>query len=411
VLLIITFFTVYLRSLFIVNSPRVLGRRSLIVLSALMLGFLFTARIIMPGEEIIAYLFPLSAYSLTLAALFGSEMALISILPMVLLVTYGIPNTLELVMYHVLGTMFGIFFLGRGQRIYSFLGASVIAAFSGLMIVLAYRLLESPDTMAMIMSRSFQRTMILLGAAAIANSISSAGLTIVLQFILAQILGTVSPLHLVELSRPDHPLLRLLMHAAPGSYQHSLQVANLAEQAAERVNANGLLARVGSLYHDVGKTRNPAFFIENQVPGQPNPHDDLNPVDSAAIIIAHVPDGLKLARKHRLPRRIQNFIVEHHGASLTRYQYVNAVKAAGGDESMVDESKFRYPGHRPQTRETGIVMLADGCEAAARAKRPSNENDLRMIIDHIFDTRLKDHLLDDTELTLNDLTKIKETFL
>jgi len=411
VLVIIIFCIVYLRKLFVVNHPRMLGKRALFVLSVLFLGFLYTARLVIPGDELVAYLFPLSAYSLTLAALFGSELAIISILPLALLVTYGIPNTLELTMYHVLGTMFGIFFLGRAQRISSFLGASVVSAFTGLLVVVAYRFLESPDAPAMIISRSFQREMILLGSAAIGNSISSAGLTIVLQFILAQFLGVISPLHLVELSRPDHPLLRLLMQSASGSYQHSLQVANLSEQAAERVNANGLLARVGALYHDVGKIRNPAFFIENQVPGQLNPHDDLDPADSATIIIAHVPDGLKLARKYRLPRRILSFILEHHGGSLTRYQYVSAVKAAGGDENQVDKNKYRYPGHRPQTRETGIVMLADGCEAAARAKRPNNEDDLRIIIENIIDSRLKEHLLDDTELTLNDLSKIKETFV
>jgi len=165
------------------------------------------------------------------------------------------------------------------------------------------------------------------------------------------------------------------------------------------------------LYHDVGKTNNPAYFIENQVPGQPNPHDNLDPADSAAIIIAHVPDGMKLAQKYRLPRRVQSFITEHHGDMLARYQYINAIKAAGGDDSLVEEGRFRYPGHRPQTRETGIVMLADGCEAASRAKRPSDLVELRKIVDSIFEARLKDRMLEETDLSLKDLAIIKESFI
>ncbi len=411
VLIMLVFLALYLRSVFVVRYPRVLGRRALVVLAGLFLTFLYLARLIVPTDDLIPFMVPLSAYSLTLAALFGSDLAFISILPLVLLSTYGVPNPLELILYHVIGTMFGVFSLGRAQRLFSFLGASAVSAFSGALIVLTYRFLETPITGDLFTNIAFQRMVLVMLLVAAANSISSAGLTIVLQFFLAQFLGVVSPLHLVELTRPDHPLLRLLMRSAPGSYQHSLQVANLAEQAADSVNANGLLARVGALYHDVGKTNNPAYFIENQVPGQPNPHDNLDPADSAAIIIAHVPDGMKLAQKYRLPRRVQSFITEHHGDMLARYQYINAIKAAGGDESLVEEGRFRYPGHRPQTRETGIVMLADGCEAASRAKRPSDLVELRKIVDSIFEARLKDRMLEETDLSLKDLAIIKESFI
>lgn len=411
VFIIMLFTALYLRSVFVPRNPRVLGRRAMLVLSGLFLMFLYIARIAITGDDFISYMVPLSAFSLTLAALFSSDLAIVAILPLVLLATYGVPVDIELLMYHVMGTMFGIFTLGRGQRVYSFVGASAISAISGVLIVIAYRFIESPLTETILTNSATQRMLITLGVAAVVNAVSSAGLTIVLQFALAQFLGIVSPLHLVELTRPDHPLLRMLMRNAPGSYQHSLQVANLAEQAAETVGASGLITRVGSLYHDIGKSKAPAYFIENQLPGQPNPHDEMDPAESASIIIGHVTDGLKLAQKYRLPRRIQAFISEHHGDSLARYQYVKAVKAAGGDENLVDEGKFRYPGHRPQSRETGIVMLADGCEAATRAKRPANEAELRAIVDAIFDTRLQDHMLVDTDLTLKDLTTIKESFI
>jgi putative nucleotidyltransferase with HDIG domain len=200
------------------------------------------------------------------------------------------------------------------------------------------------------------------------------------------------------------------MHHAPGTYQHSLQVANLAEQAAEAIGANSLLTRVGALYHDVGKTFNPQFFIENQAPGQLDTHEDLDPVESAALIIHHVPYGLELAREHRLPRRIQDFIAEHHGTTITRYQWTQAVKAVGGDASKLDRSLFQYPGPRPRSRETALVMLADGCEARVRAQRPADEDALREMIRDTVEKRVADGQLDHTDLTLRDLATIIQIY-
>jgi putative nucleotidyltransferase with HDIG domain len=214
----------------------------------------------------------------------------------------------------------------------------------------------------------------------------------------------------MDLTRPDHPLLHILLHDAPGTYQHSLQVANLAEQAAEQIDADPLLTRVGALYHDIGKTANPVFFIENQPPGFANPHDTLPPQESAAIIICHVTDGLDLGRKYRLPRCILDFINEHHGTAITRYQYINAVKAAGGDESKVDIEQFRYPGIRPQSRETAVLMLADGCEARVRAERPVDRERLNEIVKEVINARVSSGQLDDTNLTLSDLNTILNSF-
>jgi putative nucleotidyltransferase with HDIG domain len=153
-----------------------------------------------------------------------------------------------------------------------------------------------------------------------------------------------------------------MLRNAPGSYQHSLQVANLAEQAAESIGADSLLVRVGAIFHDCGKAQNPQFFIENQVQENLDPHDDINPVMSARTIIKHVTDGVELAKKHRLPNRIIDFIREHHGTMYTHYQYSQAVKEAEDPES-IDKSLFTYPGPKPQSRETALLMLADGTEA------------------------------------------------
>jgi putative nucleotidyltransferase with HDIG domain len=189
-----------------------------------------------------------------------------------------------------------------------------------------------------------------------------------------------------------------------------LQVANLAEQAAEKIGADPLLTRVGAQFHDIGKALNPTFFIENQIPGNVNPHHDLVPEESAATIIRHVTDGAQLAKKYRLPRRLHDFILEHHGTLITRYQYNQAMEAVDGDVSKVDIEKFRYPGPSPKSRETALLMLADATEARARAERPGSDEELRALIRSVIDSVQKFNQLDDTLLTLRDLTLITESF-
>jgi putative nucleotidyltransferase with HDIG domain len=241
--------------------------------------------------------------------------------------------------------------------------------------------------------------------------LAASSIALLLQYFLAQTLGLTTALQLIEISRPDFPLLQFFLRNAPGTYQHSLQVANLAEQAAELIGADALLTRVGALFHDVGKSMNPTFFIENQPQGEMNTHEDLDPAESAAVIIAHVPDGVALARKHHLPRRIDDFIFEHHGTMLTRYQYNQAVERAGGDKSKVDESKFHYPGPRPRSRETALLMIADGSEARARAERPQDEEAMRKIVLSTIEQAQKQGQLDDTPLTLRDLGIITDAFV
>ena len=220
-------------------------------------------------------------------------------------------------------------------------------------------------------------------------------------------------LQLMEISRPDHPLLQLLLRNAAGTYQHSLQVANLAEQAAEKINADlpdG--GRVGALYHDVGKAMNSQYFIENQVKGSENPHDKIDPAISAAIIIKHVPDGRDLARKFRPSATHNRF---RHGTPRDtidpHHQFNRAVEKMGGDPiDQVDPSLFRYPGPAPRSRETALIMLADGCEARARADLPKNEADIVSIIKKVIDYAIKEEQLIQTKLTLNDLNVIAESF-
>jgi putative nucleotidyltransferase with HDIG domain len=377
--LVMVFFVLYLH-----RSPILLNDlRGLTLIAILFVVFLLGARLTIPGHTVIPYIYPLTAYGLVMMALFGAEPTMISFFPLAILTAYGLPNALR-----------------RPQRVTSFFRAGVVIALSGAAVLFAYRLPQGMDWLGLAT---------LSGTAAL-NGVASASISILLQFILAQFLGMTTALQLVELSRPDHPLMQFILRNAPGTYQHSLQVANLAEQAAEQIGADPLLTRVGSLYHDAGKAVNPAYFIENQLPGDPNPHDQLDPIVSAAEIIRHVTEGLELARKYRLPRRIQAFITEHHGDALTRYQYVRAVEDAGGDESRVDAEMFRYPGPRPQSRETALLMLADACEAKVRADRPKDETELKALIQNQIDVRVKSGQLDSTNLTLRDLASIADSF-
>jgi putative nucleotidyltransferase with HDIG domain len=250
-----------------------------------------------------------------------------------------------------------------------------------------------------------------LAAAAVFSGLAAASIALILQYFLAQTLGLTTALQLIEISRPDFPLLQFFLRNAPGTYQHSLQVANLAEQAAELIGADALLTRVGALFHDVGKSMNPTFFIENQPQGEMNTHEDIDPAEAASTIISHVTDGVALARKYRLPRRIDDFILEHHGTMLTRYQYNQAVEAAGGDKSKVDERNFHYPGPAPHSRETALLMLADGSEARTRAERPPDEEAMRRIVLSTIETAQKNGQLDNTQLTLRDLSLITDAFV
>ena len=376
--------------------------RGLVLIAALFLAFLFAARLTIAGHTVIPYAFPLPAFGLLVAVLFGAELALVFSLPLSIMVAFGLPNALDLTVYFVMSSLFGVLALGQARRLTSFFWAGLAVAAAGAVVVVAYRLpLPSTDWLGLTT---------LLGAA-LFNGLAAASLTMVMQFFLAQFIGIATPMQLMELTRPDHPLLQVMLRDAPGTYQHSLQVANLAEQAAESIRADTLLTRVGALYHDIGKALNPQYFIENQLPGFLNPHDDLDPATSAATIIRHVTDGLHMARKYRLPPRLSDFIAEHHGSMLTRYQWVRAVTAAGGDESKVDKVQFRYPGPRPQSRETAILMLADGCEARVRAERPKDESELLGVIKSVIEICVSTEQLDDTDLTLRDLEMIAQSFI
>ena len=225
---------------------------------------------------------------------------------------------------------------------------------------------------------------------------------------LESIFKVTSSLRLLELSNPNHPLMRRLMLEAPGTYHHSILVGNLAEAAAEAVGADGLLARVGAHYHDIGKLKRPYFFVENQV-GIDNPHDKMAPSLSTLIITSHVKDGLELANEFKLPPAVTQFIAQHHGTDLVRYFYHRASEA--NDEGTVEERDFRYPGPKPHGKEVAIVSLADATEAAVRSISRPNPGKIEAIVRKIIKDRLNSGELDESDLTFQDMDRIANAFV
>ena len=211
-------------------------------------------------------------------------------------------------------------------------------------------------------------------------------------------------MQLVELTQPSHPLLKRMQVEAPGTYHHSQMVGNLAEAAAEKIGLNPMLLRAGACFHDIGKLKRPQSFIENQISGI-NAHDKMSPALSALVILSHVKDGLELADEYRLPSQIKAFIAEHHGTTCLTYFYRKALQAG----LKADESQFCYPGPRPRSKETGVLMIADSTEAAARAESANIKGilDLTRLVDNVVQSKISTGQLDEVPFTLKDLSDIK----
>jgi putative nucleotidyltransferase with HDIG domain len=226
-------------------------------------------------------------------------------------------------------------------------------------------------------------------------------------YIFEKIFAITSDITLIELTNTNAPLLREMAFTAPGTFQHSLQVANLAENAIYSIGGNALLVRAGALYHDIGKMENPLFFIENQTSGF-NPHDKLPYQESAQIIIRHVSQGIEMGRKANLPEIVVNFIRTHHGDTRVDYFYQSFLK--NFPEKFIDENTFRYPGPIPFSKEQGVLMLADSVEAASRALKEPDEQSISNLVDRIVKYKLDQNQLKDSDITLKDIETIKVIF-
>ncbi len=348
------------------------------------------------------YLYPAAALGLVYVAIIGTDIALIGMIALGFLIGTSSENSLEVATLVAAGGVVGALTLRRSERFNSYFRAGLVVAAVNVLVVVIFHLEIQANPAA--------ANLPLLLVYGFLNGILTGVVALSALYVVSVVFNLPTSLKLVELSQPNQPLLQRLLREAPGTYQHSLQVANLGEQAADAVGANAALVRVAALYHDIGKMLNPAFFVENQADNV-NPHDMLNdPYRSASLIISHVTDGEKLARQYRLPQRVRDFILEHHGTTLVSYFYNQAVNQAGDDES-VDIEQFKYPGPKPQTRETAILMLADSCESTVRAIKPTNRQEIAEIIGRIFDSRAREGQLDESHLTLDDLTTLRGIFI
>lgn len=373
--------------------------RYLTVLASLVLVFAAIAKLMITGGGIFAYLFPMAALSMLLSVIYDVRFALAVTIIMAALIGFLTPNSLEIAAFTAVGGMLAILTLQDAQRINAFFRAGLAAAIGYSAVILIFRLNQDMIDVT---------NMLQLMGYAVVNGILSAALTLVGFFIMGSLFGITTTLQLQELARLDHPLLQELLRRAPGTYHHSIMVANLAEQAAEKIKANSALIRVGAFYHDIGKMNRPPFYSENQE--GINPHDALDPQTSARIILSHVTDGLELAKRYKLPYRIHQFIAEHHGTRLVKGFYHKAKEQAAEGET-VDPEQFRYKGSRPRSRETGVVMLADVIESTSRALQPNTEKAIEKLVNSLIDEDLTEGQLDESGLTLGDIRLIRESFI
>lgn len=367
----------------------------LFVVLILALGLSMLARLVN------SYLAPMLLCSLLITALLGMKCGLICNVTMTMLVAslaaggseaYAEKMAILIACGLISGTAAALA-LGRKANRLRVLLAGLLAAVTSFLTVLALGLMTANELSGTIAT----------GLWCVGGALISALLCIASQPLLESIFNLPTPTKLLELSNPNQPLLRRLLLEAPGTYHHSIIVANLAEAAAEAIHANPLLARVGGYYHDVGKLKRPQYFKENQQPDD-NAHDRTDPHVSAAIVTAHTRDGVALAKAYRLPQAVIDIIAEHHGDTPVMYFYHKALQMAGG--KPVDINAFRYDGHPPRTKEAAIVMLCDTIEAAVRSLKNPTPESIEDFIVKLVRGKLEDGQLSDSPLTLQDIDKI-----
>lgn len=352
------------------------------------------------------YILPIPAYVFVLAIFTSPRIAFVAGTVLLTILTLGFQYNSSFLCTFILLTMISTIAISkiRYSKRMDLLKVGFFVSVAGVLIAISIFLLEKCliDVSSYLILKNI--TFLLI------NGVLSSIIVLGTLPILESTFKIITPYGLSELGDANQPLLRRLQFDAPGTYHHSLMVANLCEAAAEAIGANPVLARVGSLYHDIGKLKRPLFFVENQSYFKiENPHNNFTPRISKMIITAHPKDGLELAKEYSLPQVIQNFITQHHGQGLASYFYNQALKEEGAEN--VKEEQFRYPGPKPNTKETAILMLADAVESAVRSMDNPTQEEMEAVIDKIIMDRITDGQLSDSPLTLLDIKTIAATFV
>ena len=379
--------------------PKLWHRDNVLILIGLLIVGATLALKVTAGRPTLPFFLPTAAIAMLLAVLIDASIATI-VMAFVALIGGAVNGaSLEYATYIFLGGIAGTIGVRKGDRLQVFLQAAVAVFIVNALVVSVFSLLGARDL----------RGILELAFASVASAAGS-GVAAVGSFaVLGSVFGILTVFQLLELANPSQPLLRRLLVETPGTYHHSLMVGNLAERAAEAIEADPLVTRVAAYYHDIGKLANPLAFIENQAGGE-NIHDQLEPEVSAGILKQHVVDGIDLAYRARLPKALIAYIPQHHGTAIMSYFYARAREFAGPG-AIVDERKFRHSGPKPQSREAALIMLADGVEASVRSLTARDEPAIRAMVTRIIEERTSDGQFDECDLTMRDLERVREAFV
>jgi len=371
-------------------------KRKLLFIIMMIVVMVFLAGIANKVESISIYMVPLAILPILIRIFFDSRTAIFSLMITTLLIGYFAPNSYEYIILQMIAGIFAVFSLNKLHK------RSHIV-FSALWVFLAYCVVYI--SMALVQEGTL-RTINWAELRWFGISSFFIFITYPLIYIFEKIFGFVSDVTLIELSDTNQPLLRKLAEEAPGTFQHSIQVANLAEAVIHRIGGNPFLVRAGALYHDIGKTSDPEYFIENQAVGM-NPHDQIDHLKSAHIIIDHVANGVRLAKKYRLPEVLIAFITTHHGTTQANYFYKMYQKE--NPDLEIDRDSFSYPGPLPQDKETAVLMLTDGIEAAARSLNEKSVDTIHEMIENMVEQKIRSNQLNNADLTFREISILKST--
>ncbi|MBP5644243.1 MAG: HDIG domain-containing protein [Bacteroidales bacterium] len=340
------------------------------------------------------FLMPVAIMAMLLMTFFDARISMTIQIVTLIIISLAVPNPFQYFFVQLLVSFVAIFTMTKRSSRASYFGTSLAVFVTYVVVYLGMMLIFDGDF------DSFSWRIIIIYAG---NAFFTM-LALPLALLFERIFGFVTDLSLLELSNTNSPLLRKLASEAPGTFQHAMQVADLCEEVIYNIGGNAMLVRTGAMYHDIGKTRNPFYFIENQN-GKYSPHDDVSNVESAQIIIGHVLDGIEICRKYHIPEQIIDFVRTHHGTRRTEYFYQMELRE---NPEGVDESDFRYHGPTPFSKETAVLMMCDAVEAASRSMNDKTEESISKLVDNIIDGQMKANQFDNTNITFHDITVTKK---
>jgi len=363
-----------------------------------LVAIVFITNLINTFPSLHIYLVPFAIFPIIVRTFFDSRTAIFTLIIATILIGFYAPNNYEFVLMQVTAGVVAVFSLNKMHRRAHLIMAAIWVFLTYAIVFSALEIIYEGTF------RSYNYEILQWFA------LSSILILLVypLVFIFEKIFGFVSDVTLIELSDTNQPLLRKLAEEAPGTFQHSMQIANLGEEIILKIGGNPFLVRAGALYHDIGKVATPEFFIENQAVGI-NPHDKINYKQSAEIIIEHVKSGVKMARKHKLPEALIEFIATHHGTTKAKYFYLKHQE--DNPDKKIQDKSFIYPGPLPVSKEAAVVMIVDGIEAASRAMKEKTRENIAELVENMVEQKINDKQLEESELTFKDIKIIKETLL